>query len=435
MKSLKTMVTSVLMFALVLASIVPTTSVTVQATSYATVSTSGYFIIKNVKSGKYLNVAGSSSKNAANINIYQKDNTTGEMYSITKESKGWYTITPSCATGRRVNVYGTSSKNGSNITTYTASGNNTQGWYFEKVSNGYVIRSANNTKYVLTANGTSNSSNVSLATYSSGNQYQIWKLESYEPSISLSKSSISIEKGNTYTLTATIKPTKGTITWSTSNSSVATVSGGKVTAKSKGRAVITAKMFGKTATCKVEVTGTDNSSTTTYTTDQIDKILSTYGYATNKYWTYKSGTTSSTSYKASNYGTNVSGYYGYSFDGGVQCCGFARFVGYKLTGSKQKSNSSKWTTYKSAAAVKNAGGLKVGDIVYSSYNGGRTHWAIVYSVSGSKVTFAQCLGSSSNKISIGKGFPLNTTGSWINYTTIDSIEKYSNSIVVYRYKG
>lgn len=67
-------------------------------------------------------------------------------------------------------------KNGSNVNIWTKSGNNTQDWIFEAVNGGYVIRSANNTAYVLTASGTSNSSNVKLATYSAGNTYQIWKL-------------------------------------------------------------------------------------------------------------------------------------------------------------------------------------------------------------------------------------------------------------------
>ena len=75
--------------------------------------------------------------------------------------------------------------------------------------------------------------------------------------ITLSKTSATINKGNAVSLTVTYNPTNTTasktITWSTSNSAVATVSGGKVTAKAPGTATITAKCGTKTATCKVTV--------------------------------------------------------------------------------------------------------------------------------------------------------------------------------------
>jgi len=75
--------------------------------------------------------------------------------------------------------------------------------------------------------------------------------------ITLNKTSATIIKGNSETLTATITPsnaTNKTVTWTTSNSSVATVSGGKVTAVSAGTATITAKSNnGKTAICQITV--------------------------------------------------------------------------------------------------------------------------------------------------------------------------------------
>lgn len=76
--------------------------------------------------------------------------------------------------------------------------------------------------------------------------------------ISLNNSSISLKKGNTAVLTATISPsnaTKKDITWTSNNSAVATVSNGTVTAVKAGTATITAKSAnGKTATCQVTVT-------------------------------------------------------------------------------------------------------------------------------------------------------------------------------------
>lgn len=75
--------------------------------------------------------------------------------------------------------------------------------------------------------------------------------------IKLNKTSATLNKGETLTLTATIDPTNATnkdVTWTSSKTSVATVSkDGKVTAKKTGEATITAKADGKTATCKITV--------------------------------------------------------------------------------------------------------------------------------------------------------------------------------------
>ena len=75
-------------------------------------------------------------------------------------------------------------------------------------------------------------------------------------SVSLNKSNLTLEPGGSETLTATVAPsnaTDKTVTWSTSNSGVATVESGKVTAIKEGEATITAKAGGKEASCKVTV--------------------------------------------------------------------------------------------------------------------------------------------------------------------------------------
>lgn len=76
-------------------------------------------------------------------------------------------------------------------------------------------------------------------------------------SISLDKAELILEEGKSGQLTATVKPddaTDKTVVWSSSDASVATVSGGKVTAAKAGSAVITAKAGDKTAECKLVVT-------------------------------------------------------------------------------------------------------------------------------------------------------------------------------------
>ena len=74
--------------------------------------------------------------------------------------------------------------------------------------------------------------------------------------VTLSQSSVTLDIGGTVTLTATVAPsnaTDNTVTWSSSNTSVATVNGGKVTAVAEGSATITASAGGKSATCSVTV--------------------------------------------------------------------------------------------------------------------------------------------------------------------------------------
>lgn len=76
-------------------------------------------------------------------------------------------------------------------------------------------------------------------------------------SIALNKSSAKIDEGGKLTLTATILPSNATdqsVTWSSSNTTVATVSGGIVTGKKAGSTIITATSAnGKSATATITV--------------------------------------------------------------------------------------------------------------------------------------------------------------------------------------
>ena len=77
--------------------------------------------------------------------------------------------------------------------------------------------------------------------------------------ISLNKTTLELPLEKTETLTATVIPSdatlRGEITWSSSNTQVATVDGGKVTAVGMGTATITASLEGFKAECNVTVKG------------------------------------------------------------------------------------------------------------------------------------------------------------------------------------
>ncbi len=79
------------------------------------------------------------------------------------------------------------------------------------------------------------------------------------PYISFNKDSLTIVKGNTEEISATLHPSAYYVTWSSSDTSIATVSGGKVTGVSIGEAVITAQFnyAGKTYNNTLPVTVID----------------------------------------------------------------------------------------------------------------------------------------------------------------------------------
>lgn len=117
----------------------------------------------------------------------------------------------------------------------------------------------------ITAKGKGKTTVVGIFTIN-GIQYEATCTVNVRPleSISLSKTSLSLEQGKSSTLTVTYNPSNTTssknITWTSSNSNVAKVDGnGKVTAVAPGKATITATstVNGVPAkTCKVTVTST-----------------------------------------------------------------------------------------------------------------------------------------------------------------------------------
>lgn len=158
-------------------------SVIVDAMESASIK-GGNYTLKNVYSGKYLNVSGGKTANGTNINIYEGNGKKSQTYKIYKINSS-YALTPTCTSSEKlINVQGDKVKANANVMLYDKSGegHSTQRWIFENVSGGYVLRSANNTKYVLTCIGNKNGSNVNVQTYKKGNKKQIWKLEAKKTS-------------------------------------------------------------------------------------------------------------------------------------------------------------------------------------------------------------------------------------------------------------
>lgn len=126
--------------------------------------------------------------------------------------------------------------------------------------------------------------------------YAGWKKKSgYATSVSLDVTKLSLGVGQSQNLTATLTPiaTLDTLSWTSSNTKVATVSStGKVTAKGAGTATITVKTTkGKTASVKVTVKKAVTKLTASYSsrTIKVDQIVKATvkanGYAGTLKWT------------------------------------------------------------------------------------------------------------------------------------------------------
>ena len=145
------------------------------------------------------------------------------------------------------------------------------GWDYNKVS-GFTIKGYKGT---------------AAERYARNNDFNFVQLQVVPTSVSLNKTALTLDVGKSYTLTKTVSPSNAvtSYTWSSSNTSVATVDkNGKVTAKASGTATITVKTSnGKTATCKVTVNLpapqiTSLSNTTGGIKISWNKVSGAYGY-------------------------------------------------------------------------------------------------------------------------------------------------------------
>ena len=163
-------------------------------------------------------------------------------------------------------------------------------WY----SDNYSVASVNASGGYIYANGVGTAHIYAMATDGSGcSDYLTVTVENTVPvisvtSVTLNRTSLSLEEGQCASLSATVCPDNATnknVNWRSSNNGVAMVSGGVVTAVSKGSAKITAIAAdgsGKSASCTVVVTGDTLVSSICISPDTRTMITdkSAYFYAT-----------------------------------------------------------------------------------------------------------------------------------------------------------
>ena len=193
------------------------------------------------------------------ITVQKSENASArQIWFFDRQSDGSYTI-KNCADGSYLD---SCSPNGGLAQSKKYSGSNTQKWYiFGRWSGEYYFK-PKSVNIVLDVKGnitTGDKVQVCSLNYSDSQKFAIYKLDSYilPSKINLNSGSATIEAGTSKSLTATILPTNSTnktITWSTSDASIATVSDGIVTGKKAGTVTITAKTTnGLTANAQVKV--------------------------------------------------------------------------------------------------------------------------------------------------------------------------------------
>ena len=100
---------------------------------------SGYFyLVSQIGDGNtfYLNVAGNSSKDGANVEIYKSNSGDSQKFMITENSDGSYIIKTKISNNQsavEVAAYGVGS--GDNVQQWTLTGHESQSWIFEPVAN------------------------------------------------------------------------------------------------------------------------------------------------------------------------------------------------------------------------------------------------------------------------------------------------------------
>ena len=226
---------------------------------------SGWFYLKNVASGQYLN--GSYTSNSTGG--YDGALTVGER----NDKWTW---------------------DGKLLKSYNASSGHTTGDKFLTYGN-----SSGNAASIFSVRSESNAADITFDVKNASGD-----TTTAVTGVTLNKTSTTLAVGASETLTATVAPDNATnknVTWTSSNNNVATVNDGVVTAVAAGTATITVTTEdgGKTATCRVTVnpvavTGvTLNKTTTTLLVGATESLTATVApeIATNKNVTWSSSNT------------------------------------------------------------------------------------------------------------------------------------------------
>ena len=265
------------------------------------------------KDGKNFAIAATSFANGKELLLKTKSLTGTtkdyQLWNFIRKSSGTYNIQSYKNNNYYLDINGTGYTNGEIAQLWADSNGDKNNWYIYSYNNGYrLVPKSSDSKYKLGLDiyggHMTNDNKVEIyEAVNANNKAQTFVIEKVADTIKLNKTSLSLSVGATETLTVTKSPTDAvdSITWSTSNSSIATISNGKITAKKAGTVTITAQGINAKATCTVkvekpvEVRSIEFDKTiTTLSKGKTDTIVATVfpTTATNKQLTWTSSDTS-----------------------------------------------------------------------------------------------------------------------------------------------
>ena len=159
----------------------------------------GIYYIKNVNSGKYLDLANGSANNGTNIQQYEFNGSHAQQFKLVSDGEGYYSIlTGSSSYKSGLDVEGAKKSNNANILQYTNRGSDNQKFQLVKIGNAYAIKTKISDCYsALDVYGASksNGANVSQYTYKGSNN-QLWYLEKCDGSTNSNTGSTGSSSGN-----------------------------------------------------------------------------------------------------------------------------------------------------------------------------------------------------------------------------------------------
>ncbi len=137
----------------------------------------GYYSIQSVYTKKVLDVAGAGTVNGTNVQQYTGNNTTAQKWIIKQVKSGYYSIISKC-NGLYLDVAGGKATDGQNIQMYKGNGTNSQLFVFEQtqelkqtIKDGmYKIKSAKDRKKVLDISGSSTKNSANVLLWSDSNK-------------------------------------------------------------------------------------------------------------------------------------------------------------------------------------------------------------------------------------------------------------------------
>ncbi len=148
-------------------------------TSGSVIVTEGtYSLMPACATGSRLDVYGGSSVECANIQIFQKNDSDAQQFTITNVGGPYYKITAKCS-GMVLDVQGMSTESGSNVYQCNWCGGENQKWVFYDAGDGYYyIRPAHNTNLSLDVDNAGSADYTNVKVHSSNeSNAQKWKLD------------------------------------------------------------------------------------------------------------------------------------------------------------------------------------------------------------------------------------------------------------------